>query len=112
MIPTELYQGQPAATETVMYTVPAGPPAQRLLGVELVLCNTDSVARAITIHWRRGGVAAAVTNRILSARLLDANATIIVNPSGTVLAAGGIISGFASVAGTITVTLSGLLEAV
>ena len=109
MVPTELYQGQPASTETTMYTVPAG---QRLIGTEIILCNTTSIVRTITLHWRRGGVAAGVANRILSGREVGANSSIIISLGSTMLGAGGIISGLASVSGTITVTISGILEAI
>lgn len=102
-LPIEVYQGQPAATETTMYTVPAG---RQLVVKEFVICNTDTSARTITIHVRRGGVAADVTRRILSARSIPAGETVYF-PCSVVMGAGSILSGLSSAAGFITVTVSG-----
>ena len=101
--PIEVYQGQPGTAESTMYTVAAG---RQLVLKEFTICNVDTVERTITIHVRRGGVAAGVAHRILSARRVPAGDTIYF-PLSCVLNAGGILSGLASVAGTITVTVSG-----
>lgn len=101
--PVEVYQAQPDTSETTMHTVAAG---KQLVIKELVLCNTDSSDRTITIHVRRGGVAAGAARRICSALTIEAGKTVYF-PCSIVLNAGGILSGLASSANTITVTVSG-----
>jgi hypothetical protein len=102
-LPVEVYQGQPAATETTMTTVASG---KQLVVKEFVICNTDTVARTLTVHVRRGGVAAGIANRIMSVLSMDAGKTVYF-PCSIVVAATGVLSGVASVAATITVTVSG-----
>jgi len=100
--PVEVYQGQPALTETTMYTVPAG---RQLVVKEFIICNTDTVERTLTINARRGGAAAGVTRRILHNTPVPPGLPVYF-PCSMVMAAGGILSGLSSVA-TITVTVSG-----
>ena len=110
MIPTELAQVALASTDTALYTVPAG---QRLTAVSLIFCNTDVAARTVTLHIRRAGAAATVANRQLSAHSISANATFDWTQSAAQpYAAGTIISASASVAGVVSLTIGGILEAI
>ncbi|GAV24820.1 hypothetical protein ciss_07530 [Carboxydothermus islandicus] len=101
--PIEIYQGQPGTAETTFATVPSG---KQWVIKEIILCNTTTTDRTITIHVRRGGAAANVTCRIASSLTVKANETIYW-PCSIVLNAGGVLSGFASAASAITVTISG-----
>ena len=110
MIPTGIAQVALAATDTTLYTVPAG---QRLTALSLVFCNTDTAARTVTLHIRRAGVAAAVANRQLAAHSISANSTFDWTQSAAQpYAAGTIISASASVASVVSLTAGGILEAV
>lgn len=110
MIPTPLAQVALAATDTTIYTVPA---SQRLSAVSLIFCNTDTVARTITLHIRRVGVAAAVANRQLAAHSIAPNSTFDwTQSSAQSYAATSIISASASAAGVVSLTAGGILEAV
>ena len=110
MMPTELAQVALAATDTVLYTVPAG---HRLTALSLIFCNTDAAARTVILHIRRGGTAGAVANRQLAGHSIAANATFDWTQSAAQpYAAGAIISASASVAGVVSLTVGGILEAI
>ena len=101
--PLEIYQGQPGTAETTFATVPA---SRQWVVKEIVLCNATATDATVTIHARRGGAAADATRRIASALTVKANETIYW-PCSIVLNTGGILSGLASAATAITVTISG-----
>jgi hypothetical protein len=86
---------------TVLYTVPA---STSTIVKEIVLCNTDSVSRTVTL---RAGNGTTVAQTILAAKSLVAGETFILSLS-TVLSAANIISGGASVGAMVSCTISGV----
>lgn len=96
-----------ATSATDIYTTPSSPSTTTIVK-QIMLCNTDTVARTATLHVAAAGSAAA-GNTIFKAISLDSNETAIFNLS-LVLAAGEKISGLAT-ATTVTITISGIEEA-
>jgi hypothetical protein len=98
----QAYQGALTnTTTTTLYTVPA---ATKFLLKELVLCNTDTSARTVTMQWGAGTAAA---NRFLSALTIQPGETKIFS-FNTVLQTGETISGGASVGAVVSCTASGV----
>jgi len=73
----------------------------------LNICNTDTVAHAITIRTGVGALTAA--NSIFDAAPIPANTTWICSPQGYafLVAAGGTIQAFADVAAKVSVSVYG-----
>lgn len=98
----QAYQGAlSATTTTTLYTVPA---LTKFLVKEVVLCNTDTVARTVTAQWG-GGTAAA--NRWLSALTLQPGETRVFG-FNKVLDAAETITGGASSASVVSCAISGV----
>jgi hypothetical protein len=86
---------------TALYTVPA---STSTIVKEIVLCNTDSVSRTVTLYAGNGTT---VAQTILAAKSLVAGETFILSLS-TVLATADTISGGASVGSMVSCTISGV----
>jgi hypothetical protein len=89
-----------ATTTTVLYTAPASTTA---ILKEIVLCNTDTVDRTVTIQ---AGSGTGVASRILSAYIVKAGTTSIFTFS-TVVLTGETITGGASAASVVGCKISG-----
>jgi hypothetical protein len=93
------------AATAVLYTVPA---ATRSIVKEIILCNTDTNAIAVTMNYLKdGGTLAKGT--ILSAVSFAAGETKILSLS-SVLNAGDAVKGLAGTADKVTVSISGIEE--
>lgn len=90
-----------ATLTTTLYTVPG---ATKAIVKEILLCNTDTVPRTVTIYFGTGSAAA---NTALSAISIGAGETKFVTLS-TVLAAADTIKGGASTAAVVACTISGV----
>lgn len=90
-----------ATTTTTLYTVPA---STKAIIKEILLTNTDTVARTVTLQV---GTGTAVANRILSAQSINAGASLIITLS-TVLNAAETITGGASSASVVSCVVSGV----
>lgn len=66
---TPLYTGQPAATDTLLYTAPG---ATTTAVRSIHICNTTGTARTVTIGLR-SGAALAAANHFISAVTIAAN---------------------------------------
>ena len=93
-----------ATLTTTLYTVPTG---QKVIVKELLICNTDSAARAVTLYF---GTGSAVANTILDALSFAAGETKFIELS-TVLVAGDMIKGGASTASVVSIVASGVVVA-
>ena len=101
-VPKKLSQTELTATlTTLLYTVPAS--TQGIIK-EIMLCNTDSVARTVTIY---AGTGTAVVDTIIDAVSVASGETQFYTLS-TVLDAAEIISGGASVGSVVSCTISGV----
>jgi hypothetical protein len=92
-----------------IYAPPAQPPNSTGLVGALWICNTDTVARTVTIRIGTGTLTAA--NSILDGTSIDANSSYVLLGQGDfslTLQAGQKIQGLASVASKITVTVMGV----
>lgn len=98
----QLYQGAPGAVETLMYTVPAGGKSKV---TQIIACNTTGGALTATLSIVPLSGTAGSTNRVLAAKSIPANDTLIVDID-QVMPAGSFLSGQASGAG-VTFTISG-----
>jgi len=99
---TQLDQSALTATlTTLLYTVPA---STSTIVKEILLCNTDTVSRTVTITAGDGTV---VKNTILDALPISAGETKFITLS-TLLNAAETISGGASSAAVVSCTISGV----
>lgn len=71
---------------------------------EILLCNTDTVTRTVTLYIGSG---TGVANTILPAKSLQAGETLIISLS-TVLVTGDYIKGGASVGSVVSCAISGV----
>ena len=92
-----------ATANTTLYTTPA---STKTIVKEILLCNTDSVARTVTIK-AGASPATAVSATILSALSLAAGETKFISLS-TVLETGHLITGSASTGAVVSCTISGV----
>jgi len=91
-----------STTTTILYPVPG---ATVFFLNSIILCNTDSVARTVTMQWGSGTAAA---NRFLSALSIAPGETKFIEfTKPVVLTAGQTISGGASSASVVSATISG-----
>ena len=90
-------------TTTTLYTTPA---ATKTIVKEILLCNTDSVPRTVTIQMG-ASPATGVLSRILSVVSLQAGETKVFAGS-TVLETTHLITGGASSAAVVSCTISGV----
>jgi len=101
-------RGQFAATNATLYTAPSGTSptgnTQGALLQSLILCNTDSSARTVTVYVVESGGSAAANRAILSAYSIAANTTVVYTfPSDTFpLDSGETVHGLASAANVVT----------
>ena len=70
---------------------------------QIVICNTDTVDRTVTLAV---GTAATASNRLMSALPIGANDTIVFD-TAIVLAAGETLQGLSDTASKVTVTVVG-----
>ena len=100
--PAQLYQGAlSATTTTTLYSA-----STVVLLSSIVLCNTDSSNRTVTMQWGTGTDAA---NRFLSAvNMLAGETKLIEFDKPVVLNATEKISGGASSAAVVSATISGV----
>ena len=87
------------------YTVPAT--TRQAIVKEIEFCNTDTVARTVTLHIIPSGGTAAVANEIYSAITIQAGETKNFSRS-TVMVAGGFIQAVASSAAVVSMSISGV----
>lgn len=90
------------ATETTIFTCAN---ANGTAVVGLTFTNTDSVARTITVYARPSAESAADENKILHQFSVDAGETFTFNDK-IMLSNTDVISGLASSAGVVVVTIS------
>ena len=86
------------ASSVTQYTVPGSTTS---IVKEILVCNTDSVARTATVYFVPSGGSPAASNIILSARSLAAGETLVVGLS-SVLATGDTIRALASTAAVVS----------
>ena len=90
-----------ATTTTTLYTVPA---STTTIVKEITLCNTDTVARTVTLQ---AGATTGVADRVLNAMSLAPNETKVISMS-LVLATTQTITGGASTASVVSCLISGV----
>jgi hypothetical protein len=88
-----------SGTPTTLFTVPAG---QQYTIKQIIICNTDSTDRTITVGI--GGVTAALSSLFLLP--IAGNDTIVVD-TGLVLEATETLQGCSDTASKVTVTVTG-----
>lgn len=110
--PTRLYQGQLNTLETTSspgILSGAVPSATTWIVKEIIICNTSTTQSAtVSLSIVPSGGTGGTSNRILSTSSVDANATVSLGLS-TVMTVGDFITGVASLSGTVTVTISGVV---
>ena len=90
-----------ATLTTNLYTVP---PSTTTIVKEVLLCNTDTVSRDVTLY---AGDGTAIKNRILDALSVGAGETKFISLS-TLLNTADIIAAGASSASVVSITISGV----
>jgi len=103
-----LGQAQLGVALTTIYTAPSQPPGTKGMVQTMWICNSDIVARAVTIRVGTGALTSA--NGLLEATPIAANTTYVVGDAqgfGFVLDAGALVQGLCDVASKVTVSLFG-----
>jgi len=90
-----------ATPTTTLYTVPA---STKAIVKEVLLCNTDTVSRTVTLYFGSGTGAA---NTVLSALTVNPGETKFITLSSVLIAADK-ISGGASSASVVSIVVSGV----
>jgi hypothetical protein len=96
-----------ATSAAIIHTSPSSPATATIIK-QILLCNTTGAVQTATLYVAAVG-AVSDAKTIFKAISLDSSETLILNLV-LVLAAGEIISGFASNAG-VTITINGIEEA-
>ena len=99
----KLSQNQLTAALVTQYTVPASTNTRIS---ELLLCNTDTVMRTVTVHFVPSGGAADATNIYLDAIELAAGQTLPIKLD-TTLNAGDFIRAMANLTAVVNLLISG-----
>lgn len=90
-----------ATTTTTLYTVPA---STSTIIKEILICNTDTVSRTVTLQ---AGGTTGVADRILGTMSISPSETKVISLS-TVLTTGQTITGGASTASVVSCIISGV----
>lgn len=110
-IPKPMYQGLLTGSSTTLYTAPGLNPQGSVHPLaevrRIVICNTDSSARTITLYVVPSGGSAGDSTSIFKAFSIAANTTLIV-PVETLIPAAGTLRGFADTTNKVTLTVSGV----
>ena len=93
-----------AATITTYYTVPA---ATNAIVKEIIVCNTDTVARTFDLHIVPSAGSAAAANQIFQDETLQAGQSKIISLS-SVMPTGATIQALASSASVVALNVSGV----
>lgn len=107
-IEKQAYQGLLGNASATLYTAPSAPtlgPAPKARMVEVLLANTDSSARTVTLYVVASGGSVGDSNTILPAVSLSANSFNRLK-FATVIEAGGTIRGFADTANKVCATIA------
>ena len=112
-VPDILYQGQPGAVDTDLYTVPA---AKKATITGMLACNTNAATKYFTMHIVQNGDA--VADDVAMAKMQKLVGTGATGGGGIwnlqfplpLNAVGDKISGIQETAGAITITLIGFEE--
>ncbi len=110
--PTRIYQGQPGTAEGTIYTSPAYAggslytAGSTTIVKRVVICNTTATAATLTMYLVPSGGTAGVTNMILNALSVAASTTQILDLEQE-MNPGDFLAALQSVAGALTVTISG-----
>lgn len=112
--PKKLYQGSPATSAEILYTVPGG---MRTTVVGITVCNTNMDTAWITLHLVPSGGAVANSNCIMpTVKLTGTNSTdgggIFMYEMPIPLSAGDTIRALQGTSGAISALLVGLEEVV
>ena len=102
--PTRLAQAQPGTSYGTLYTSPA---ATATIVKEILVSNTTGSSVALDVSFVPSAGSAGATNAIITNAIIPAYQTVIFTFS-QVLATGGFISAKASVASSLTLTVSGV----
>ncbi len=102
--PTRVWQGQPGTAYTSVQTVQTG---RSLIVKEIIACNPTGGSVAFDVSLVASGGSAGVTNNVIANHVVPPYTTVVYTFS-QVLAAGGFVAVKASVAATLTLTISGV----
>lgn len=103
-------RGQLAAASATLYTAPTGTTPTgdypKALLRSIVLCNTDSSARTVTLYGIESGGSVATNRALLSAASMAAGETWVIDFGDMPLEQGETVRGLASVANVVTYRVS------
>lgn len=103
-LPALLYQGQPGTSVATVFTNQA----QKVKVKEILLANTTTSAKTVTIHRVPKGGTAGVANQIVPGITVPGNGVVALGIN-TLLEAGDFLAALQGTASAITVTISGEL---
>ena len=102
-VPTRFYSGQPGTADTLLATVTAG---KSWIVKQVILTNTDAVAKRVTVGFP-SGAALAAANHVISDVTLNGKGFVVVDMS-IPLTAGETIRGLQETDTAITVKIVGV----
>lgn len=102
----DIYNGQPGATNTTLYTCPANTTV-RILAANMV--NDTTTAKYLSVHRVPSGDSVGDANLIVNQKVAGSRASVqLWELIGQVLEAGDVLSAIAETADQITVHISGV----
>jgi hypothetical protein len=108
--PKLMWEGLLSGSSATLYTVPAkglqGPPPKAMV-TEVLIANTDSVERSVTLYFIPTGGSPGAANTILPAVPFPPNSFTRLDFQ-TIIEEAGTIRGLASSANVVNVTISGI----
>lgn len=102
--PKRLYTGQPASTETTLYTTPA---STTTIIKSITMVNTTAGSANVSLSIVPSGDTASTANRVISSLPLAGNATVMFENIG-MMNAGDFISALQGTASAISIHISGV----
>lgn len=115
MVPKILYQGQPGATNTNLYVVPAG---QKTTVTSIIMTNTDAATKWVTLHIVKTGDTVADDIALCKMQKLDGTGSVggggfmAIEVPFPLSSVGDKVSGIQEKATAVTVTIIGFEEAI
>ena len=102
--PTRLYQGQPGAGSTTLYSAPA---STSVILKEVLICNTSGSPATVSVFLVPGGATQAAGNALVNNFQVAPNATLV-QAMNQIMNSGDELTGQQGTGSAITLTISGV----
>ncbi len=103
----QLFQALLTNSNATLYTAPGAPANSRARITSLIVANTDSSDRTVTLDVVPSGGSAGVSHRILPGTTIQANGFMVIDRLNLHVEPGGTVQGLASTTSVVCVTCDG-----